>query len=146
MMFKLLLKYYENYKPIVFDPHSIYKAADVYNSDIVLGLPPTKPLHNFERFSKFLYNIDNKIIDSVRVIKYDMEGNLYILNLFNNTDEIIYIRDFCRNSDEKPKIDIYIGSKILSEESASHTIYYLETHDLQKIQIFFIINTQSFLV
>lgn len=145
-MFKLLLKDYENYKPIVFDPHSIYKAADIYNSDIILGLPPTKPLHNFDRFYKFLYNIDNKIIDSVRIIKYDLEGNVYILNLFNNTDSIIYIRDFSRNCDEKPRIDIYIGIKILKEDTSSHTIYYLETHDFKKIQMFFVINTQSFLV
>lgn len=135
-MFKLFSSSRNNDK-LVFSPKDVYGGALLYNSDIILTTPPTKPLYNFDRLNVFLENIKNKRVDSIRIIKYGIEAEMYVLSLFYDGNKIIYIKDSTKSNvpTADHQIKLHIGNRIYTEDLPRETVYYFETINKEKLPI-----------
>lgn len=101
------------------------------DADIIIS-PPYFPI-NFERFEKFLHNINHDIEDSVRIIEYDIEGQPTIKTLYFDGKKITMLMDRTKETGlSKPKkgeaIIKYEGDSIEKKETDRFVIYNLKNN------------------
>lgn len=137
---KLFKKRYRNMsKDYCINPVHVIQGELVYCSDIVLSvISKVYPNQNVERLDEFINNVSNKKIDSIRVITYDIEGQVYLKYLFYDGKSILYIKDGSKLNEkfEPPYILRYEGSDIIKKSFNSYEDYYLEDFNNNEILMF----------
>lgn len=114
---------------------------DLYESDMFIPFPPNiNKTINLNRFNVFLNNINNKVVDSVRLITHDVEDETYIKNLFYDGNSIMYVKDATKISGNfgKPYINFYQGNKIVIEDTPDYINYFLQNDNFRIVLIFFL--------
>lgn len=115
---------------------ALYKLLITYtdllkNTDIITT--EVTPPVNIKRFEKFIYNIENGIEDSVRIIRYNIDGEPSISTAYFDGNIITVVVDNTKNKEKNEGTEIinYEGHSIEKIETDSSIKYYLKNKYMQ---------------
>jgi len=103
-----------------------HKYEDLFiSNEIDIVCTPAGKVLNMDRFNKFLSNIQNKTSDSIKLMKYSVEGQSEVVFIYYESSLITciyYTRDVYSKKFITTK---YTGTSILNEYTLKYVNYHL---------------------